>query len=155
MPHADLPFDPIAPADADFLSSGDDAIRKLTRQIIEALADLVVDVTADPLVLKDHNLKSTEIPVALKLRSVLIQTVNISDVVLAGQIKGGPQTVTGAELGDPVFLSWADGRFVLSGAVTAADTVTISYGNFTSGSITLTGAQLTIVVVKNTIIPTP
>jgi hypothetical protein len=52
MAYADA-LDPTKPTDADLISSGDDEIRKLKRAIIQRLSTIVVNLDADPLVLKD------------------------------------------------------------------------------------------------------
>lgn len=47
-----IPFDPATPTDADPVSSGDDRIREIKQALIERLGNLIVDLDADPWVLK-------------------------------------------------------------------------------------------------------
>jgi hypothetical protein len=51
MAYADS-LDDTSPLDTDLISLGDDAIRKLARALIERLESIIVDLDADPLVIK-------------------------------------------------------------------------------------------------------
>ena len=56
-------------------------------------------------------------------------------------------TVTGAAVGDPVFIGWdVDAQLVFSGSVSAADTVTVSYYNPTGGSIATATTAVALVL---------
>lgn len=158
MPYTNPTFDITVPADGDLLSDGDDSIRDFKRDVKERIESVVESFDDDPLnfkaqsidglALKDGTVKIDAIDPALNLRSIILKSVSISELVVAGTIGGGPQTVVGAEPGDWAGLSWADGRFVLAAAVTGVDEVTVSYGNFTVGDITLVSQPLLICVIK-------
>jgi hypothetical protein len=154
------PLNPATPADTDFVSEGDDAIRQLKRSVLERAATLVRDVESNPWMISSSAIDADSLPDGIigldkldpnaLIRSIIRAVVSISGTVNAGVIGGGPQTVTGAEPGDTVLLSWAtgDGRFCLNGAVTAVDEVTVAYTNITAGAITLSSAPLLITVIK-------
>lgn len=53
-------LNPATPADGDLLSAGDDSIRQFKRAIIERLLTIVVDVDANPLVIKPSALLASK-----------------------------------------------------------------------------------------------
>lgn len=152
------PLDPNVPADSDLISDGDDAIRQKTRAWIERLSTVFGDLNINPLkfsagvvpgtAIADQSLVASKFDPALNLKSILMTTVEVSEIVAAGAIGGGAKTVAGAEPGDFAVASWHDGRFAVMAAVTGVDEVTVAYANVTAGSITLTDAQLQIAVIK-------
>lgn len=154
------------PADTDLVSDGDDAIRRQVADMVERLLTVFKDMDVDPLEFLDGVIKTAaidndaitapKIAPVLQLRSIIRKTVLISDTIASGVIGGGAKSVPGAEPGDSVLLSWAngDGRWVLNGAVTAVDEVTVAYGNNTAGSLTITDQPLIINVIKGLLLET-
>lgn len=151
-------FDVTSPADGDFMSLGDDAIRKLARAIHQRLESIIVDVDADPMVLKpaavtppDGTITGPKLAPALKLRSVVL--VDQAAVGSLGAYGTTVMTVAvpGASLGDTVLISANSiagaALLLIHGLVTAADTVDIQLYNAYSG-ITNYNTTLKIAVIK-------
>lgn len=150
MAYTNPTFDPTVPADGDFLDQGDDSIRSAKLDVKERLESFFKSFDDDPLVPKDASIPFSAVTIdpSLNFKSILFGFAVIAETIAAGAIGGGPETVTGAEPGDLAFACWPDGRFAVMCAVTAPDTVTVAITNITAGSITLSGGQLQIMVVK-------
>lgn len=150
MAYTNPTFNPAVPADGDLLSLGDDSIRSAKLDIKERLESVVKSFDDFPLVFKDGVIPFSAVTVdaSLNFRSILLGVGLVSGTIAAGAIGGGTATIAGAEPGDVAVASWPDGRFSVMCAVTAVDTVTMAVSNITAGSITLSGAQLQIAVIK-------
>jgi len=169
--HVDLPFDPTKPADGDLLRDGDDQIRKIVRQIIEALTDLVVDPTADPLVLKASALGASTIPdgsitaaklaASISLRRIILITATKTLSLAPGASEISNVAALGAVPGDIVIPSWGINNShtsvtMIHGIIDTAGLVNMSYFNTSTAlSVSLTAAPLNLLLVGQTVVGTP
>lgn len=163
MPHVEPDIDVDSPLDSDEVEQGDDEIRKLKRQLVERLQDLINSITDDPWVLANAIVKTEsiadgavtgpKIAEATKLRSMLRGTVEVTATLA---FPHGTYTndydAPGAEVGDYVFLSWTTSvaTFVFMHAwVPEPDVIKVTIGNDSNSTgLALVDEPLGYVIVK-------
>lgn len=170
MPHVDLPLDVTKPADGDLLNIGDDAIRKIVRQILEILTDLTVDPTADPLVLKasavgtasipDGSITAAKLAASIGLRNGILTSVLVTHSFTSEATYSFNTAYLPASPGQLAFCSWAPAsaieaellnKFTISACVLSASVLTVAVVNNTNSTVNLNNQQLNILLIN----PTP
>jgi len=164
------PLDPNAPADSDDVADGDDSIRQTKRAFIERLLTVFQDLDVNPLEFIDAFIKTAniadgaitgpKIDPAMKIRSIITEVVLVTaTLTFPHGTYVHDYTVTGAEPGDIVVLSWYDATatFVHMHAwVSAADTVKVTIGNDSDSSgLAYADQPLAIIVIKPTLLVGP
>jgi hypothetical protein len=160
MPHVEPDIDVDSPLDSDEIEQGDDEIRKLKRQLVERLQDIINSITDDPWVLANAIVKTEsiadgvvtgpKIAPAAKLRSIVTAVVPISTSLASRATYVDDLTVTGAEVGDMVLFSWlnASHAFIFVHAwVPEADVVRLTIASDENATVGVVG-DLQIALIK-------